>query len=53
MKEERNDNSWIWAVLIALTLMAGALLLGNDMLFILKWYGVMLLGTIVFYPLAS
>lgn len=50
---EKNDNSWIWAVLTAAILMAGALLLGNDMLFILKWYAVLLLGTIVFYPLAA
>ncbi|MCR5119553.1 MAG: hypothetical protein K6B44_08050 [Lachnospiraceae bacterium] len=53
MREEKNDNSWIWALLIAATLMIGALLLGNDMLFVLKWYAALLLGTIVFYPVAA
>ena len=52
MKEERDDRSWIWAVLIAATQMIGALMLGNDMLHILKWYALLLVGTLVFYPLA-
>ena len=53
MREEKDDSSWISAILIAATLMLGAFLLGNDMLCILKWYAVLLLGTLVFLPLAS
>ncbi len=53
MKEERKDRSWIWAALIAATLLLGALALGEDMLHILKWYAALFIGSVVFYPLAA
>ncbi|MCR4586608.1 MAG: hypothetical protein K5686_12905 [Lachnospiraceae bacterium] len=50
---EKDDLSWLWAILLAACLMAGAVLLGNDMLAVLKWYAVLLIGTLVFYPFAA